>query len=97
MLEDAYVAGQRHKEQIKQDIQAGRTRAQAEMQRQAQESQYQQQAATQYQAPVQYPPQGQPQYPPPPPGPGQHVGGQPQSFGTPPPAGGASTPDYGDQ
>ncbi len=102
MLEDAYAAGQRHKEQIKQDIQAGRMRAQAEVQSQVQQSQYQQQPGTQYQAPVQYsgppqgqyPPQGQPPYPAP--GPGQHLGGQPQSFGT-PPAGGASTPEYGDQ
>ncbi len=87
MLEDAYRAGQQQKEQMKQDIQAGRQRAQSEMS--SAQSQYQGPPQGQYQGPppgqYQGPPQGQYQGPPP-----------TQSFG-PPPAGGASAPSYGDQ
>jgi uncharacterized membrane protein len=109
MLEDAYRAGQQHKEQLKQDMQAGRRRAQAEMssvQQQQQQQQPQPQWQAQYPPPGQgYPPAGQGQYPPPgqapypPPGQAQYPPppGQHvsgQTFGTPPPPSGASRPDY---
>ncbi len=109
MLEDAYRAGQQHKDQMKQDIQEGRRRAQAEMANAQAQSQQQPQWQAQYPPPAhaQYPPPGQGQYPPPeqgqypppgqgqyPPAPGQHAGGQ--TYGT-PPASGASTPEYGEQ
>ncbi len=101
MLEDAYRAGQQHKEQMKQDLAAGRARAQSEMS--SAQAQYQGPPPQgQYQAPppqYQGPPQqyqGQPpqQYqgqPPPPQGPYQ---GPPpaQGFGPPPSGSGASTP-----
>jgi Mechanosensitive ion channel, conserved TM helix len=88
MLEDAYRAGQQHKDQIKQDIQAGRQRAQSQYQAPPQpQVQYQGQYAEQ--PPGSY--QGQPQAP------GQYQGPpQTQTFGT-PPASGASVPPYGEQ
>jgi hypothetical protein len=93
MLEDAYRAGQQHKDQIKQDIQAGRQRAQSQMR--STQSQYQTppQPQVQYEGQYQGPPPGQYQGPPP----GQYQGPpQTQSFGT-PPASGASVPPYGEQ
>lgn len=59
MLEDAYRAGQQQKEQMKQDLQAGRQRAQSEMS--SAQSQYQGPPQSQYQGP----PPGQYQGPPP--------------------------------
>lgn len=82
MLEDAYRAGQQHKEQIKQDLQTGRQRAQSEMSSAQAQPQYQD-------------PPTQVQYQTPPPVQGQHQA-PPQSFGT-PPASGASAPPYGEQ
>lgn len=105
MLEDAYQAGQRHKEQIKQDVQAGRQRAQSEMSSAQSQVQGAPLAQGQHQAPpqgqVQWqtpPPQppGQYQQPPPQPGQYQQPPAQTQSFGT-PPASGASAPEYGEQ
>lgn len=96
MLEDAYRVGQEQREQIKQDIAAGRQRAQYEMS--AAESQYQSPPQSQgayqgqYQGP---PPQAPGQYQGPPQPPGQYPP-QTQSFGT-PPASGASVPPYGQE
>jgi Mechanosensitive ion channel, conserved TM helix len=98
MLEDAYRAGQEHKEQIKQDIQAGRQRAQRDMSAAQTQPQYQGPPYGQYQGPPQGQYQGpaQGQYQGPPQTPGRYPPAPNQGYG-PPPASGASVPPYGQQ
>lgn len=69
MLEDAYQAGQQHKEQMKQDLETGRRRAQTEMSDAQSQVQGQHQAQSFSTPPppasgASAPPSGQQQYPP---------------------------------